>query len=662
MMKFFRKNTKTLLAVFMSLLLIVWLGGTALQNMFEGGRGYGNEVIARAFGHEVRQQDLARVASQGEVGRSLVRSWNMPWATLVARMSGDNQQLFNTIMMDGRREPLSLEEWYLLDAEADRKDVHVSAEAVNQLKANIPPEYLMQIRDSRRLSMDQIDAAIRAYLRIEQAVVQAAESITVSEADIQDFVRDTAERVKVRMVTVDANKLIDSDYQPSQEEIAAQFEKYKDEPAGGPGQYGYQLPPATQIEYIQIKIDELAKAQTVTDDEAYEYWVNHKSEFRRPQPPTTQPTTRPEEPKPYDTFTEAKPDVINKLAEQKASSVAGRLSDELIRQLSRSWADQPTTRPGGYREPPADATTADVYPKVIAGLQGKYGDAVQYGQTPLASVNDLMSTPIGRAWAFGDSASRVMFREAALMVAGLDQGERPDGPAARLYRNVYETAGEPLEDSQGNLYVFRNVAVRPPQAPESVEEVRDKVVQDLRREKATEQARQIAEQLAEQARASGLEAAFEADAALKEKLGEKALQTPDPFARKFVYPAGGIPQMIEGFVPGVGRDPELIELAFGMADRTATQPTPVAVHKQENRQRYIVVEFDKFVPVTREEYNDMRMQARSFLLMTKRLEFVLDWFRHEEIVARTGYEEIVPEPADEAGESPSEEAPAEAGV
>jgi hypothetical protein len=665
MMKFFRKYTKTLLAVFMALLLVVWLGGDALRYLFDKERDFGSEVVAKAFGRDVKQAELTRTKDLEDIGERLVRFWKTPWVQPVLQMAGGNEQMAQGLLMSGRQEPLTLDEWYLLDAEAARKGVHVSTEAVNQFKANIPAKHLEGIRDAQKLSLAQMDLAIQAYLRIEEAALQASESVAVSEADIQDFVRQTSEKVKIRLVTIDPAKLVDTNYQPPAEQIQAQFDKYKDKAAGGPGEYGYQLDEATQVEYIQVKADELAKSQTVTDDEAYAYWQDHKAEFKQPatQPAATAPATRPEAPKPYDTFFGARADVKKKLAHNKGAKAASRLAEELKNQLAKPWADAPTSQPGGYRQPPASEMAADVYEKLIANFKAKYATALAYGKTPLGDAEQLMVSPLGRSMALADSPNRVPFSQAAFMVNGAKARKEEAPEQARLFRNLFETCAEPVTDSQGNVFVFRNIALRPAQAPASVDEVRDKVITDLRHIQAYEQAEKLAKSLAENARKSGLKAAFDADPFSAK--AKEAFTEPAAFARKQMFNMGGMPRLWEGSVPGAGRDKELLDLAFGMASRAATQPAAeIAVHEQKQRQRWMVVEFDKLVPVTRDEYNTMRDQARQFLLATRRLEFVLDWFTHEQIVARTGWEEVHPARSKDKDkdEDKSKEKPAKGGA
>ncbi len=63
-----------------------------------------------------------------------------------------------------------------------------------------------------------------------------------------------------------------------------------------------------------------------------------------------------------------------------------------------------------------------------------------------------------------------------------------------------------------------------------------------------------------------------------------------------------MPQVYPSFIPSLGYDPEAVKAAFDLAGRaTTTQPTAVATHK-DNRQRWIVMEYQRTLPVTRDEY------------------------------------------------------------
>lgn len=645
MMKFFRKYTKHMLAVFMALLLIVWLGGEALQTLFEGNRQFEKTVVFEAFGEPVKMLDLSIVNNQAEIGSRLIPYWHVPWLKVLSEMV-DDPQIMQALQYRSR-DRLSNEEWYVLNAEALRNGVYVSQEEINQIKAGIRADVLNSFRESQKLSIRQIDEALQSYLRIEEGARRAASAVSVSEADVREFVRNVSEKVDVDIVVVDPQKLIDAAYQPTDEELKVQFDKYKDTKPGGPGNFGYQLPEATQVEFIQVSADALAKTQAIGEDEAYSYWTAHKTEFKKPatQPATTAPATRPEQPQPYESFHEAKVKVVEKLQHDKAVQTAERIAGELIRQLSQPWENAPTTQPGGYKEPPAAEIAADVYEKLIALYQERYPGVLSYGRTQLGGADELATHPkLGRARAFAGTSQPVQFREAAFMVAGLRPEKSEDPATARLYRNVFQTAAEPVTDFTGDAFVFRNVATREAQAPASFEEVRVKLVEDLRLIRAREQAGEVAKSLADRAKQSGLKVAFQSDAELAKKLESGALLQPDPFARQMLYPSpgGGMPQIYPAFIPEIGYDAELVKLAFDLGSRTtATQPTPVVTH-QDARERWIVMEYQRTIPVTKDDYNSKRGLARHVLLTQKRVGFVLEWFSPESIHARSGWQELKP--------------------
>ena len=298
MMKFFRKYTKHLLAIFMALLLIVWLAGDALRSLLRE-QGHGEEEVrGEAFGESVQLKDMLPAFAEANILDMLYPAWREPWRGLAVR-----------------EEPLTPEEWYMLDAAARKSGVFVAQEAVNRLKARIPAQVLAAIRERSKLSMDDIDRALQSFLRVQEMFHQAAGALRPSEPDLQDYVRQVAEKVRVKLVTFEGAKFAEESYQPTDEEINAHFEKYKDQdPArGSVKEFGYRLPEAAQIEYIQVSVAELAKTQKVSDDEAYRYWnfPAHRTEFLKPSTrpatstaPATQP--KPEPPKPYETFTEAK--------------------------------------------------------------------------------------------------------------------------------------------------------------------------------------------------------------------------------------------------------------------------------------------------------------------------------------------------------------------
>jgi hypothetical protein len=241
---------------------------------------------------------------------------------------------------------------------------------------------------------------------------------------------------------------------------------------------------------------------------------------------------------------------------------------------------------------------------------------------------------IGRANALADTPQPIPLVQAAFMVCGLSYDRESNPDAARLYRNVYETCSEPVVDEEGNVYVFRNVAAEAQHAPASWQDLRADLAQDVRRQRAVEEARRQAEKLAEQAAKGGLKMAFEADAALKAKLGEEAYKSPAPFARQQAMQMTVFP----GWVPGVGSGEDLMAVCFELAAKSA--PADRVKAQELPGRGWAVIEGVEIIPVTQTDYAEQRPMAEMVLAAEQQVEFLKSWFDPEQIRQRVGWKEV----------------------
>jgi len=652
MMKFFRKHMRELLAVFMALLLVVWLGGTALQNVLRKRYSMASEQRGVAFGQPVLFRDMEPAFQDANILSRMGIRWQMPWIDTVRMMGIRNPRVLETFVLAIRAEPLDEVEWYMLDAAARHAGIYVPPEAVERFKRmyGIQGVVLDRIREGSQLSLSRIDQAIRSYVRVLEAVELDNRGIKPTEADIQDFIRKTQEKVRAAFVVLDSAALEDATSQPSESELKAQFEKGKDRDRV-PGDvlgFGYREPEKAQVEYIRINVDALARLQKVTDEEAYGYWLEHKDEFLRPAPATspTAAQTRPAEREPYETFSEARAAVVDKLSRDKAKAEALRLARELIARLDRPWRQIPATGPGSESPFPSGADSPDVYPQVIASLEARYPGVFEYGRTLLTDAAGLSANPkVGRVRAQTGRGWPIPLAQVAFMIEGREESPEKRPETARLFRKLYRTCSEPLVDDQNNAYVIRTVALRPKQPPKSWEQVRDKLVEDIRRSKAYQRAGELARRLAERAEQVGLKAALEADGDLKKRLGQNAYSEPKPFARQRLSIFGGPPSLMPNWIPMLGMDEALIDRCFAVAAGTATQPAGVFVHEQPRYGRWIVAQVLGLVPVTQEQFDRQRQVAYSYTSTDLGVRFLRTWFDSQQIRERIGWQDVLPEKA-----------------
>jgi hypothetical protein len=646
MMKFFRKYNKHLLAVFMALLLVVWLADEAIRNILRPDEM--KQVVATAFGGEIRQRDLLPTYAE----TSILNALGFPWQQML-RVSASEMGVPPSVLTT--RDMLTEREWYMLVREARRQDIAISPATVDRVKESLPDaaRLIEFVRDRNRVSLAQVDDAIADFLRVREAAFRAASAVQITEPEIRQEAQQIAEKVRVEFAVVPATPFIDPNAPIDPKALQTFFDKYKDyAPGTGPDLgFGYKKPAAVQFEYVEANVAELAKSVEITGETAWEYWRKHKEEFNRPEPtskPTSGPASQPATASAPTlmSFEEARPLVISKLQKERAQQEALRLIRDLINDLSQSWKTaQPG--PGGYPEGPNDVR-ADNYlsREVDVFSKRRFGAALRYHRSPWLSKSELYQEKgIGMA-RLTDSQPPMPFSQAVFQVQGLvDQKPPATTPGAEYYLALYQPCPSPLTDSQGNVYAYRVVADRPAAPPASLDEVRAQVEKDYREAKAFEAAGQAARQLDAKAAESGLEAAFNADAALREKLGAAAkIEKPEPFARMQFYPMQGRAFTFPTRVPPLGEDPAFVRECFRLGEaKTSTQPQRVAIVEMKPSKRWVVVQWLETLPIRQDEYDNIRLQIAAMLHSEEVGQFLQNYYSPEEIRRRADWKELVPE-------------------
>lgn len=657
MMKFFRKYTKHLLAIFMALLLIVWLGGDAITSLLLNQDRQQDFERGTLAGKKIRQSDVAPIFQELEIlkspdfQRDMFSRWQMIWLSVLPDLGVRDQstlyQYWGGIMQTGRG-PLDEDEWFLLVTEARNNGVFVPDETVEQFKAarGLTGPGLRQLR--QQFSTQHINNAIRSYLMVQKQALAACRTPAPSEADIRKFIRDTAEKAEVTVVKLQANeasKFYDPNYNPSDEELAKLFEEYKEtasQPAGMG--FGYQMPEAAAVEYLRISPEPLRASQTITDDAAFEYWRKNKNQFTRLAASQPAPTTGPAQPprmEPYPTFVEAKNDVIQHLQKEKANQAALRIAGEILDDLNRSKTPPTATGPAEVESRPADESS-DQYAKAFQKWSQKYPGAISEPRTTaLLDAMSLGADPqIGPTSVVVGESRGLPLNRLAFLVDGLAAAPDREADEFRYYRRVNETCPAPLADEAGNLFVFRTTAIRPKQAPPAIDMVKAQVVKDARVKHAYELAGQKAKALKERAAAIGLEEALRADTDLQVFVPLTALSKPAPFARQRCTPTpNGPPYISPSFVMELGADANLLDAIFSLPAATTTQPSRVLVWEQPQQQAWLVVELIRFLPPTTLDYDQHRTNAIRYLQHQNQITLLSQWFDPAQIKTRLNWKD-----------------------
>jgi hypothetical protein len=453
----------------------------------------------------------------------------------------------------GREKPdrLTVMTWIALYDEAKQKGFESSPAQVDaRLRAleelGLTPQMLSQIvsrvaggQRPRLLEAMRKDMTIRTYVNwLVEDLSGAAEPELRREFARMD------ERVKVRLEVLRAADYLSEVKEVPEKDLQEQFQKYKKSlPGEGPDGYGYRIPDRVAVEYLvagAAAFEDAVKAK-VTDAEIKDYYESRKdAEFvvkdEKPAAEKKEEAKPPE--KKYRPLDEVREEIRKTLVRNAAAAMAAELlhaNAAEIRALKtppdlRIWADGTRVRFEAIKDF-----------KTAAQLEEIKG----FGSAMRGSNNERLAST-------------------AVQVAGLVPANK-----ARLAVNEI---GDVYTDADGNAYVCRATAIEPNHEASGLNEVRDRVLADVRQAKAFDLAREKGKALMDEAAGKGLEAAAK-DAKLK------APVETDWFPREHILPYGGQFLSMPATLPEIGPNRLVVTECFRMAG--------------EGRQRAMVTLADK---------------------------------------------------------------------
>lgn len=497
MLKIFRKNKKWLLVVGGTFLLIVFLvQGTLSQWQPDPGdqvvatMGLGDEPVTLS---NYERADYEYQALRDALPRVMIAQTGIAsrdhWFLLVheARRAG-----FVANARDG-------EDWL---PEVTR------AETMLQLQADpMAAQRLMQqlggfdqvvmllegeiqkARQKARLTSEQFNEAL-AKLRGVRRMIMAYE---------------TASRYSDRRAIIDAKHLVDSAFidavvipasvaagqapEPTPEQLAAQFEKYKDvAPGQGEHGFGYQLPARVKLEWLMIDRASLAAAVKLDPVNVYRHWQSNRDLYEGE-------------------FTAEQKRVEASLREREADVLMADI-DRMLKGKVRT-ATRKLTADGSYKVLPADW---DAQRPHLVDLAGSVVEmAAQSGlevAAPIVSMRTDAFVPLAEVSAIpglGESTFQAgTLRGTVSQLIGACKELSPT-PGIDAQVGIPLTSAT-IQDRAGNRYVVHIVEAAQAGAPETIDAVREAVARDCRLLWAYDQIKAQADALALKAVTDGLAA------------------------------------------------------------------------------------------------------------------------------------------------------------
>ncbi len=511
MLKFFRKYNKYILAVGGSLLMIGFLI-QPVMSMFQA------DPMAVALGtvgdDEITRRDLASAEAQMAVlARYGLRLDRDPDAT----NDNNNNLRWALILYDAQQLGLSASQAEVnqLRLEAGQSDADIEMMAT---RFNATPQFVLSamrnwlvvqqykevVAGQRHLAGTQRAAFMRSMYQSPQTyeLYEALSygSSRLSKPLVEHFLQDQGARVAGQVVLIRADQLLDQAPKPSEEEIQALFDLYKDALPGEGADYGfgYRVPDRVKLEYLSISMDDARRVVKATEAQALAYYRKNTDRYTDTPATADAPEAQAATVKPYE---QVRGQVFEDLTEENAFLLVEKMTKAAYGMLyedTRGMAKQ-----AGYRVV-ADPLAVTTLRQIAERLEADFGLLPQVRRMTDEWINadDLRGLP-GLGLSALASDPRVDFTSFVLSARELKP--ESDNPLTPLRLQAH-LAGSPMRVFDGSRYIFRLTDAQPTRVPDSLDQVRDRVQRDARLLSAYRELMSQAQTRRAQAVKDGLEA------------------------------------------------------------------------------------------------------------------------------------------------------------
>ena len=514
LVKWLRKNNSKVMAVVVIVLMFGFIGGSYLTYLTQSGPSPRDVVAHFLDGKKVTRYDLQQATRQLDILTSLradvlLQNQDMQGIFLGELLFADRSnrggspEVVNYIRqtIDRNRYSVSSKDissmydrsgvpstifWLLLKDETHRSGIRVADTDTGKLLTNVIPQlYQNQVTYQQLIgtmvaggiSEKQILTTFGDLLAILQYchLICSNEDVTTSQA--KHLASRQVETIDVDFVRIGAEFFAKSQGEPSEEDIVGHFDKYKSvEPATvtaeNPYGFGYKLPDRLRLEYIAVKLDDIAKIITPpTHEETESYYQKKRNLF------TEKVSSDPNDPN------APKTDRIRGYAEVVDIITEQMLSDE-IRSKAKAVLQQAKT----LTEPnlagaglELEKLTSEQFSKnvrdykpVVEQLSKEHNVKIYTGKTGLLSAAELQTDKyLGRLSVDGYGYGPVNLTQVAFAAdeLGASQLGPFDAPKPRMHENI-----GPLEEpsqlrfniSEQIMVVARIVEAVKASAPSSI--------------------------------------------------------------------------------------------------------------------------------------------------------------------------------------------------
>ncbi len=592
LVKWLRKNNSKVMAVVVIVCMLGFIGGSYLTYLSRSGPSPRDVVAKHLDGKKITRYDLQEATRQLDILASLradvlLQNQDMQGLFLGELLfadrsnRGSSPEVVNYIRrtIDENRYSVSSKDissmyersgvpstifWLLLKDEAHRSGIRVANTDSGKLLTNVIPQLYQNRATYQQVigtmvaggtSEKEILTAFGDLLAILQYchLICANENVTTNQSKY--LASCQVETIDVDFVRIGAEFFAKSLAEPSEEDITAHFDKYKSaEPATvtdeNPYGFGYKLPDRLGLEYVAVKLDDIAKIITApTHEETESYYQKRKNLFTEEVP------SDPNDPNsPKIDRVRGYAEVVDVITEQMVSDEI-RSKAKAVLQQARTLTEPNLVGTGLELEKLTSeefSKNARDYKPVVEQLSKEHNVKIYTGKTGLLSAAELQTDKyLGRLSVDGYGYGPVNLTQVVFAVdeLGASQVGPFDAPKPRMYENIgplEETSRLRFGVSEQIMVVARIVEAVKATAPSSIFEtfsrqslildpneeeaeddihsVRKKVVEDLKKLAAVDTTKARAEEFIDAAKKTDWQSAIDK---FNELYGAQAKEDPN---------------------------------------------------------------------------------------------------------------------------------------
>jgi peptidyl-prolyl cis-trans isomerase D len=507
-----------------------------------------------------------------------------------------------------------------LEAEAQQLGITVTdQERVDRIRQLIPTafaggafvgndQYAAQVEAASGMGVAEFEDLIGKGLLEEKFRELVTDGMTVSPAEVEQEFRRRNDKIKISYVVIKPDDL-QSKIEASDADLSAYFEKNKAR---------YNVPERRVVQYAFLDLEQLRLRANISQDQIRSYYDQHLESYNLPERAHVAHIL-------FKTVgkTDAEAEEIRKKAEDVLKKAKGGAN---FADLAKQNSEDTTKDKGGDLDWIVRGQTVPEFEKAAFSLPaGSVSDVVktQYGfhiikvidhqnartqtldqvfpqilgtlqeeaaQRQAEDLSGQISAEIRRSGrvSIDDLAKKFNLKMGQTPPLEANQPIAEVGNSPELIETIFRLRpgddSAPIHTDKG--YAVISVKEDQPAHPATLAEVRDRVLADYRREKATDLAKSRAEELAKQAK-SGADLAKAAKA-----LGLEA-KTSELFSRTGSVPdLGGAAQLGSAFNLPVGQTSDAVSLGanwavYRMLERQPANPADLAKQQQDIQQQLL---------------------------------------------------------------------------